>query len=230
LENKADLLLLHGALGSSNQFDDFKILLSDRYNVHTLNFSGHGGLPLPDSSFSVKLFESDILNYLDKNNIAAVHHFGYSMGGYISLSVAANYPERVHSVFTLASKFKWNPETAAHETKFLKPELMMQKLPDYVSQLTNRHHPTDWNHVVKATSEFMIDLGNNPLDQDCFQRILCPVKLSVGDKDKMVSMEETSEVFKLIKNGSLLVLPDTYHTFELVKTERLVYEITEFCK
>lgn len=230
LENKVDLLLLHGAIGSSIQFYDLKILLSESYNVHTLNFSGHGGLPLPNSSFSIKVFESDILNYLDKNNIAAIHHFGYSMGGYISLSFAANYPDRVHSVFTLATKFKWNSETAAHETKFLKSELMMQKVPEYVSQLKNRHHPTDWDLVVKATSKFMIDLGNIPLGQDCFQRINCPVRLSVGDKDKMVSVDETSEVIKLLKNGSLLILPDTYHPLELVNADRLVYEITEFCK
>lgn len=45
MKPKADLLLLHGALGSQAQFESLKKDLAPYFRVHVFNFSGHGGNP-----------------------------------------------------------------------------------------------------------------------------------------------------------------------------------------
>ena len=40
---KPTLLLLHGALGSKNQFSTIEVELSKTFQVYSLNFEGHGG-------------------------------------------------------------------------------------------------------------------------------------------------------------------------------------------
>ena len=89
------LLLLHGALGSLEQFDELETRLSKKFIVHTLNFSGHGGLPIPEEGFSIELFAKDVLNYLNNKKIDSINIFGYSMGGYVALYLAVHHPNPV---------------------------------------------------------------------------------------------------------------------------------------
>ena len=64
-----------------------------------------------------------------------------------------------------------------------------------------------------------------PVDYICIQQ---PVLLLLGDRDKMVSLEETSEVLLNLPNGRLNVLPETPHPIEKVDLLRLVKEIDAF--
>ena len=116
------ILLLHGALGSLEQFDKLQTQLSANFIVHTLNFSGHGGQPIPKKGFSIELFANDVLNYLDEKKIPSINIFGYSMGGYVALHLAVHHPERIKSIFTLATKFEWSEESTAREVKMLNAE------------------------------------------------------------------------------------------------------------
>ena len=77
------LLLLHGAIGAKDQLQPLAQALKNDYEVHALNFSGHGGEQMPNS-FSIELFANDVLTYLDKTNIQKINIFGYSMGGYVA--------------------------------------------------------------------------------------------------------------------------------------------------
>ena len=122
------LILLHGALGSAAQLDQLSGLLKPCYSCCTLNFSGHGGTPMPDA-FSIGLFAGDVLRFMAASNIEKADFFGYSMGGYVALYLAANHPERVGKIITLATKFAWTPESASREIRMLDPQKIAKKIP-----------------------------------------------------------------------------------------------------
>src|SRR5687767_6066719 len=105
------LLLLHGAIGSKEQLQPLAGLLKNEYEIHTLNFSGHGGTPLPEQ-FSIELFARDVVDYLDAKKLENINIFGYSMGGYVGLYLARYFPMRIGKVFTFATKFDWTPASA----------------------------------------------------------------------------------------------------------------------
>lgn len=222
------ILLLHGALGSVEQFDELETLLSKNLIVHTLNFSGHGGLPVPAGGFSIELFEMDVLNYLNKKEIDSVNIFGYSMGGYVALYLSLKHPHRIKSIFTLATKFDWSTESTAREIKLLSPETMERKIPSFVKTLQERHAPTEWRNVVQQTANMMQLLSKKPLSEKDFQKIEIPVRLAVGDCDQMVSINETEKVYRSLKEGSLLVLPSTQHPYEKIDITRLTNELKAF--
>lgn len=83
---------------------------------------------------------------------------------------------------------------------------------------------------MQQTASMMQGLSKHPLTESDFKNIEIPVRLSVGDCDLMVSLNETQQTFKALKNGSLLVLPDTQHPFEKVNVDRLCYELKLFLK
>ena len=224
------ILFLHGAIGAKSQFDGLIKLLQNDYEIHTLNFSGHGGLELP-VTFSIEVFANDVLSYLDKNNIEQIDIFGYSMGGYVALYLAKNYPNKIGKIFTLASKFEWNEEIALKESKMLNPEKISDKIPAFAEILNQRHIPQDWKIVLNKTAEMMIEMGkNNPLNLEDYMDINHDIRISIGDNDNMVSLQETIEVYKTLPNSSFLVMPNTQHPIEKIDNNRLVFELKEWFK
>lgn len=151
------------------------------------------------------------------------------MGGYVALYLALHHPERVQCVFTLATKFAWSPEAAAHETRMLQPEKVQEKVPAFAATLAQRHQPNDWQKVMRRTADMMLQLGENPLlTPDTLSRIAIPARVAVGDRDAMVSLQETAWAYEHLPQASLLVLPDTPHPLEKVDLKRLQHELRQF--
>ena len=222
------LLLLHGAIGSSAQLEKLKESLQAHYTVHTLNFPGHGGTALSDQ-FSIPLFAQAVKNYLHAQGLQRVSIMGYSMGGYVALYLAKQHPELVEKIMTLATKFEWSEAIAAKEIKMLQPEVIEQKLPDFAKTLEARHAPQGWKQVLEKTKEMLIGLGqHNALSLADYANIQTPVQLLLGDRDKMVSLEETVAVYKQLPQAQLGVLPATPHPIEQVDTALLAFHVKRF--
>ena len=223
--------MLHGAIGSSVQLESLADLLTDDFKVSLLNFSGHGGKPVTNEKFSIEMFAEDVLYFIDKGRLEGINIYGYSMGGYVALYIARHYPGKINKIFTTATKFNWNEDTSLKESKLLNPEIISEKIPKFAEQLSERHSPEDWKIVLNKTAEMMIGLGKNNLlkDKDYLQ-IENEILLSVGDRDNMVSIEETVDVYRKLKNGSLLILPGTPHPIEKINAERLANEMKKFFK
>lgn len=223
------MLLLHGALGAASQFDPLLPLLADNFQLHTLNFQGHGGQPFPERPFSIHHCALEVLHWMQKQGIEQTDIFGYSMGGYVGLYLARHYPTHVGRLFTLATKFDWNPEGAAREIKMLDPQKMQEKVPQFYGALQQRHYPNDLDELLRRTSAMMTALGSQPevtlLD---LSQIQIPVRVGVGDRDQMVSIEETLQLYRQLPNGQFVVFPATPHPIEKVPLPRLVAEVQDF--
>jgi pimeloyl-ACP methyl ester carboxylesterase len=225
------LLLLHGALGSKDQFQSLAHLLKDSFQVHTFNLHGHGGLPLPDTSFSIELFSEQVARYIQDMNIEKANVFGYSMGGYIAMYLAKQMPDTINKIVTLATKFYWDEKTASKEVNMLDGKTIQEKLPAFAAQLQQRHAPVDWLTILDKTTELLINLGkNNTLQLEDYTSITTPSLLLLGDRDKMVTLDETLAVYKQLPNAQFGVLPGTPHVFEQVNLSLLAYLIKVFLK
>ncbi|HEX8516818.1 MAG TPA: alpha/beta fold hydrolase [Bacteroidia bacterium] len=222
------LLLLHGAIGSKVQLQPLAEKLKGSFTIHTLNFSGHGGEAMP-AGFSIEAFARDVLNYLDQQNLTTINIFGYSMGGYVALYLAKHHPDRIGKVFTVATKFLWSPDIAAKEAKMLDAEKILGKLPAFAQALEQRHSPNDWKAVLSKTAEMMKRMGNhNPLTLAGYETIEHKVMIGIGDRDTMVSLEETIDVYRKLKNANLIVFPNTPHPIEKMDVDRLSAELIAF--
>jgi len=226
---KSNLLILHGALGSSVQLEQIAKRLEDKFRVILYNFSGHGGKPLPEESYSIKLFAGELKSLIEKTRIGPCDVFGYSMGGYVALYAASHYPGLIGRIFTLGTKFDWNEESSAHEVKLLDAGKIEKKIPAFAKSLAERHAPEDWKKVLEKTAEMMLTLGKqNELTPEDMEQIENEVAVAVGDRDNMVSFSETEKAYRQLKNGRMIVMPDTVHAIEKVDLERLKIELQKF--
>jgi pimeloyl-ACP methyl ester carboxylesterase len=224
-----ELLILPGALGSAEQMRHLEKELAADYKIHLLDFPGHGGDNIPESSFSIESFSKAVENYLSVNEIKECNVFGYSMGGYVAVYLAATRKGLINKCITLATKFHWDEQIAAKETQLLDPALMLEKVPAYADELKSRHHPSDWKTIVAKTKELFLRMGiHSPLQVGHFQGIDIPTLLLLGDRDKMISIAETVAVYKLVPGAQLGVIPASAHAIEKTDIKTLAYLIRRF--
>lgn len=222
------ILLLHGALATKSQFDPLLPLLSG-FDVHSMNFSGHGGNPIPLTGYTFDTFAEDILQYINKHKIERIGLFGYSMGGYAALYFAKKYPNRVDGIFTLNTKFNWDPLSTAKETALLNAEKMLEKVPNYANMLMIQHGMNIWKQVLQQTETMMNNLAKHVvLVDDDYKEIKCPVIIGACDKDKTATLAENLHIYHLLPNAGLFVFPNTAHPFEKINLSMLSTQIQLF--
>ncbi|EJL69084.1 alpha/beta fold hydrolase [Chryseobacterium populi] len=223
-----NLLLLHGALGHNEIFNPYLETLSAYFTIHSPLFSGHGETKLGEDGISIEKYTEELAAYCKKESLNNVYIFGHSMGGYVALCYALKHSDNINSIMTLGTKFDWTEEQALTESKMLDPETILLKIPKYAEQLETQHGP-QWKRLLPAIADMMIALGKNPpLDNNHLSAISIPVQIMIGDKDNMVSLAESAEVYKAIPNAKLAVLPDTKHPMDKVRPTLLLDLMKDF--
>jgi pimeloyl-ACP methyl ester carboxylesterase len=225
----AELILLHGALGDVSQLASLAERLGNTRRVTRLEFEGHGASRLRDRPLRIESLAADVIERMDEAGIARADLFGYSMGGYVALYLAATAPDRVRRAATLATKLAWTPDVAARECAMLDVATIRSKVPKFAAALEARHTGAGWETLLAATAEMLHDLGSRPrLTNELLGTIGHPIRLAVGDRDATVGIDECAEALRLLKNGELEVHPRTPHPFEKVPLDRVATSLSEF--
>ena len=227
---RPSLILLHGALGAAAQLAPLAAHLESRFRVFTLDFEGHGPRPATVGGWRLARFADNLAALIEAEQLGPARVFGYSMGGYAALALAARQPELIHSVVTLGTKFWWDDATAAGEAARLDPMTIGAKVPAFADTLAARHLlGAGWEAVVAGTADVLRDLGRAPLLTPAgLAATPHPVRVLVGDRDATVSLEETAAAYRALPAGQLGVLPGVGHPLERMPLAVLAAQITDF--
>ncbi len=219
---------MHGAIGAASQFNFFSNLLSESFTIYTFDFEGHGQRAFNNRPFRIQHFAENLSEFIEEYHLQPANLLGYSMGGYVALHLAAKRPEYIHRIYTLATKFDWNIETALKESAQLNPEKLKEKVPQFADTLQQRHLH-GWEQNLEHTAEMMIHLGINPaLDKTILNKVEAKCIIAVGDSDKMVSQSETENFVSYISDAQFKVLHNTQHPLEKLNADLLKSELEGF--
>lgn len=221
------ILLVHGALGDAEQMRPLADALGELGSVHLVELPGHGRTPLPsDATFGLNLFARTIGDAALQHRVGdrAPLCFGYSMGGYAALTLAATSPDILAGIVTLGTKFEWTPDVAAAGAARLDAALLQAKVPAFAEQLRQRHEDAGgWELLLSRTAAFLTGLGADPILQaDTLANIRTPVRLVVGSRDDTVTSPEVERMLSLLPNATMHVLADMPHAIERVAIPLLV--------
>lgn len=227
MNQKKSILLLHGALGTLNQFDTITPILQTHFEVHRFNFPGHGGRPIL-TDFSLNSFVESVLEYIQKNRLQTPVVFGYSMGGYAALKAEALSPGTFKKIISLGTKLNWSVESTHHQISYLNPDLIVQKSPKYAEALTTLHHPIDYTSFLVLTQKMIKILSEEQfLTPEEINKIKCKVHLLVGDRDSMVTYSETEEFKNKLNHAECHVFENTRHPIEMIDQRLLARQIED---
>jgi pimeloyl-ACP methyl ester carboxylesterase len=113
---KPPLVVLHGLLGSSRNWQSTGADLAARYQVWALDLRNHGRSPhAPAMSYDAMV--ADVLAWMDARQLARVSLMGHSMGGKVAMLLACRHPERVERLIVVDIAPK-DYNSAAHRSEF----------------------------------------------------------------------------------------------------------------
>jgi pimeloyl-ACP methyl ester carboxylesterase len=222
------ILFLHGALGISDQLKPLIQQLGIGQPIHRLNFEGHGSKAGTTRSFRMENFAENVMDHMDDHGIEQADLFGYSMGGYVAMYMAKNHPQKVGRIVTLGTVLKWSTDISEREVRFLNPDKIREKVPQFAAEL-ERRHPAGWEEVAAKTKDLLLDLGSEPrISETDWEEISHTVRIHTGDRDSTAGIEQSLEVCKKLENGELMVLPNTPHPIEQADLKLLACSLNDF--
>jgi len=110
------LVILHGMLGSSRNWQTTGRDLAAKFHVLALDLRNHGESP-HDSVMTYKSMMEDVLTWLDVQGLKRVTLLGHSMGGKVAMLLACHHPERVAALIVVditPKGYHWE----AHQQEF----------------------------------------------------------------------------------------------------------------
>lgn len=98
----APLVLLHTIRTQLEYFRDLAPLLAEKYTVYAVDLPGHGHSPIDAAApFDEPYMRRGIVGFLETLDLRGVTMVGESIGAVVSLTAAAEVPDRVRAVYAL---------------------------------------------------------------------------------------------------------------------------------
>ncbi len=233
------IVLLHGLLGSSRNWQTAGRALAEKRRVYALDLRNHGLSPHA-AAMSYTSMVADVLAWLDAQALGPVELVGHSMGGKVAMLLACRHPERVGRlvVVDIAPKaYSWperRQEFAAMNALDLAAlvsradaEARMEALvPGWAERkflTTNLERtPAGWRWQINlpAITAALPQLEGNPLGPaDTFGGAALFI---AGEKSGYIKPGDREAILRHFPSGRLEVIPGSGHTPHIEAREAFV--------
>lgn len=114
------IVLMHGLTANAHAFDGLIAAgLSPKHQVISVDLRGRGLSDKPDTGYSMQAHAADMIELLDELKQEKVILGGHSFGSFLSMYIAAHFPERVDKLILMDAGIKMHPNTR----EMLRPSL-----------------------------------------------------------------------------------------------------------
>jgi pimeloyl-ACP methyl ester carboxylesterase len=225
-QSSVPLILMHGGMTTNADFGFVLPALAQSRQVIAFERQGHGHTADIDRPFTLDNWADDTAALLKHLKIEQADVFGYSTGGSVALAFALRYPKLLRKLVVAS---------ALHNPDGYYPGIMeglkhakATDLPPIMREMYEAiaPRPQDWAKLVeKSVASVATFKGWSKKD---LRTISAPTMVLVGDND-IVRTEHAVELYRLISNAKLAILPETDHVSILIQRAAWVGEmITEF--
>jgi len=200
------LILLHGGLGHSGNWDNQLPVLSEHFKVISVDSRGHGRSTMGEQQITYSLMASDVVALMDYLDIREANIVGFSDGGNIGLHLAIYHPNRLIKV--VASGANYNPSgvrpDVGEHPKMI--EYFGNAMEDYAALSPD---PTKWEAFLGNISQMWATEPNFTVEQ--LSSITVPLLLLDGEEEEFIYPEHTREMATLIPTATPIVIPEAGH-------------------
>ena len=95
---KKPLVLLHGFMENTTIWEEMEAHLSKDFTLIKIDLPGHGKSKVYQEIHTVELMAEKVKEVIDALKLEKINLLGHSLGGYVSLAFAENFPEILESM------------------------------------------------------------------------------------------------------------------------------------
>ena len=207
------LVLLHGGLyGYIEEFGELIGELSKHRRVIAIATRGHGRSELGTKPFSYALFADDGFAVIRHETNEKVDVLGFSDGALTAYTLAAAHPDLIRQLVAIGGGRKlsdWTPKAQA-EFKGAKPGDVERDSPQFVADRKKlMPQPERWVEFVERLNTMWS--GPVYVTDEQIRSIKVPTLIVAGDHDPYNQIAKFVELFQLLPNGELAVIPGCGH-------------------
>jgi len=156
------ILCVHGLTANCRSWDLVASGLAPRHRVIAMDLRGRGLSGAPPSGYSLDHHCRDLLVLMDNLGLKNTVLMGHSLGAFISLAFAAQYPERVSQLVLVDGAGKMNQEQVAKLLAGIKPfvDRLGQVFPtfdSYTSYLRQAPFMQPWNASIESYFRYEVE-------------------------------------------------------------------------
>jgi pimeloyl-ACP methyl ester carboxylesterase len=207
------LVLLHGGLyGYIEEFGELIGEMSKHRRVIAIATRGHGRSELGAKPFSYRLFADDAFAVIRHETSEKVDVLGFSDGAVTAYTLAAAHPDLIRQLVAIGGPRKfadWTPKAQA-DFKSAKPADVERDSPQFVAGRKKlMPQPERWIEFVERLNA--MESGPVYVTDEQIRSIRVPTLIVAGDHDPYNQIAKFVELFQLLPNGELAVIPGCGH-------------------
>ncbi len=232
------LVLIHGYPLDHTIWDGVATLLDKEFDLIIPDLRGFGESGVMESDNSIIGYATDIAGLLSHLKIKKANLAGHSMGGYVALAFAREFPERVSGLAMVSSQTVADtPETRENRLSTAKqvmekgvgvvvesmtPKLSTdQRVQDFVQHLITRQRPTGICNALNA-------MAGRPDSTELFATFKFPVLIIHGDADVLIPVKRGREMKAALPSAQYFELAGLGHMAMMEKPEAVADALRSF--
>ena len=219
------LVLLHGGLMTIDlNFGPMLEPLAASRQVIAVESQGHGHTADTGRPMTIEALAGDVVALLDHLGIAQADLFGFSLGGLVACAIALGAPARVGKLIVASADAHRPPGRES-------PPLGEDRLPTQADFQAWRDAydavAPDPAHFDEFAAKNAAMVHQFPGWTDELRSLQAPTLLIFGDRD-FTPLPDVVEMFELLPNAQLAVLPGTTHVGVTRRPGEVLALITPF--
>lgn len=237
------MLILHGMLGSSRNWQTAGRNLAEYFHVRALDLRNHGCSPHAEA-MSYEAMADDVLGWLERQALPRVSLLGHSMGGKVAMLLACRYPEKIERLIVVdiapkdyywpghrASFAAMNELNLADLRSRAEAEMRFEgRVPSWPLRkflLTNLERGGDgrwqWQINLPVLTTALPMLEKNPLQPE--DRFVGQTRFIAGSKSNYIEAEDHAVIGAHFPQAEIRVLENVGHNPHMEGREAFVAEV-----
>ncbi|HAQ06090.1 MAG TPA: alpha/beta hydrolase [Bacillus bacterium] len=206
------IVMIHGFAGSKLYWEGIIPELSKNSRVIALDLPGHGDSNMGAEKYSIEDIAGMIREFLDELGLEKVTMFGHSLGGYITLAFAEQYPEYLNGFSIIHSTAAQDSEEAKSGRDSNVKKVIEEGTESLVQGLSQKLFSPANSEINASDIKQTRDIGNSTSVNGMVSALLAmrdrpdrnfvlkassmPILLVAGEQDQIIPPEKTFSVSK----------------------------------
>lgn len=222
------LLLLHGMLGSGDNFEKQVPEFAQYYRVITPDSRGQGRSMDSDAPLSYHLMAEDMVRLMDYLKLDSAYVVGWSDGGNIGLDMAIHHPERVRALVTYGANTSPKGLTPSATSFFRDSSLETLQFNLGAEYLRLSATPDRLPEMIEQARQMAL---NEPkFTKDELAGITSPTLIADGAWEQVIDLNHVKAIAKAIPGAELFLIPGADHHAPAAKPAEFNKTVLDFLK
>ncbi|MEP6973042.1 MAG: 3-oxoadipate enol-lactonase [Actinomycetota bacterium] len=230
----APILVLSNSLGSTLAMWDPQMAdLTRSFSVVRYDLRGHGDSPVPPDPYDIADLGGDVLALLDRLGIGRAHLCGLSLGGMVSMWLAAHAPNRVDRLVLCATSARFSPPEAWAERAAIVRAGGIEGVADIVvGRWFTPEHATTHPELIKEMRAMIAKTPPKGYEACCrviehtdlrpsLSAILAPTLVIAGAQDLAAPVDQAELINNGINDCRMAVVERAAHLLNVERPENV---------